>query len=96
MFTTLTASSYVTTFNGSPAHGGVENITTIGGVRMPVSLAEIAFTSAAAAGAYVDYVAIYDAVSAGTRLAFAAIRPRTVIAGDGLYIPAAKLTAALT
>lgn len=91
IFDTASVSGFVTTFLGSPAQGGIENIASFGGARRPVSAAAIVITAASAGPATVSYAAIYSAISAGTLLSFAPVQPRTVGAGDSLTIPAGKL-----
>jgi hypothetical protein len=60
------------------------------------STADIVFTASAAAGATVDYIAIYDAITAGNLMAQAAVTSKTLATGDGLKITSGNLTLAFS
>lgn len=101
------ATRYITTFDGNPQSGGSENISTITGSAnrqdMTTAMAaasggaiasdtDITFTTNAAAGATVDYVAVYDAITGGNLMASAQVTTKVVSIGDGLKILAGALT----
>jgi len=104
---TAVATRYITTFNGDPQGAGSENISTITGssnrINMTtamaaassssaVSNADITFTSSASAGATVNYVAVYTAITGGTLYASAAVTSKTLTTGDSLKILSGNLT----
>lgn len=106
-----TATRYITTYNGDPQGAGSENISTLTGsanrINMTTAMAaasggsaasdtDIVFTSSASAGATVDYVAVFDAQTAGNLLASTAVTSRTVLTGDSLSILSGDLTFAIT
>lgn len=104
------ATRYITTFNGDPQSGGTENINTITGSAnrqaitaamgaasggSAVSGSDITFTNSAVAGATVNFVAEYDAITGGNLMASAAVSSKTVGIGDSLKILAGNLTFAI-
>lgn len=105
------ATRYVTTFNGDPQGAGTENIAAITGSanRQPITAtmaaaaagssanaSDIEFTSSAAGGGTVDFVAIMDAITGGNVMASTAVTSKTVAAGDSLKILAGALTVAIS
>jgi hypothetical protein len=105
------ATRYITTYNGDPQGGGAENISTITGSAnridmttamaaassgSAVSNADITFTSSASAGATVDYIAVFSAITGGTVYASAAVTSKTLTTGDSLKIPSGSLTFSIT
>ena len=105
------ATRYITTFNGDPQSGGTENISTITGSANRINMttavpttatatvssnADIVFTTSASAGATVNYIAIYTAITGGTLLASASVTSRTLVTGDGLKIPSGSLTLSIS
>lgn len=101
------ATRYITVFNGDPTSGGTEVINTITGSanrqNMTTAMAAasggsaasnalITFTTSAVAGATVNYVAEYDAITAGNLLAYTPVTSKTVAIGDGLSILTGNLT----
>lgn len=106
-----TATRYITTFNGDPQGAGSENINTLTGSANRIDLTTamaaaatgsvtsdtlITFTASAAAGATVDYVAIYDAQTAGNLLASTSVTSKTLTTGDSLTIPIGSITFSIT
>jgi hypothetical protein len=106
-----TATRYITTFNGDPQGAGSENISTISGsanrIDMTTAMApagsgscasdtDITFTASAAGGATIDYIAVYDAQTAGNLLASTSVTSKTITAGDSLKILATALTFSIT
>jgi len=96
-----TATRYITTFNGDPQGAGTENISTLTGSSNRIDLttamaaaasaqavndAIITFTSNANGNASVNYVAVYDAITAGNLLASAQVTQKDVTTGDSLTI----------
>lgn len=106
------ATRYITIFNGDPQGAGSEVINTVTGssnridLTTPMGTASagsatnssvITFTSSASGAATVDYVAIYDAQTAGNLLASAAATAsKSVTSGDSLTIAASGLTVSIT
>ncbi len=101
------ATRYITTFNGDPQGAGSENISTITGSAnrqaittsmgasasgTATSTADITFTNSATGGATVNFVAIYDAITAGNLMASVAVTSKTVAIGDSLKILSGQLT----
>lgn len=104
------ATRYITVFDGDPTGGGTEVINTLTGsanrINMTTAMAaaaggscasdtDITFTASAVAGADVDYVAEYDAITGGNLLAYTAVTPKTVAIGDSLRILSGQLTFAI-
>lgn len=94
IFDTVPAAAFVTILGA----GQVEIIAAVTGAatRPATSLGLITFTASAAGSGDIGFVATYDAATGGNLLAFAAVPPKSVIAGDSLTIPAGKLAGALT
>lgn len=105
------ATRYITVFNGDPTSGGTEVINTITGSanrqNMTTAMAAaaagavasdtlITFTTNAAGGATVNYIAVYDAQTGGNLLAYTPVTSKTVAAGDGLSILSGNLTFSIT
>lgn len=102
------AALYVALFVGNPASGGTE-VTTVGSgyarqsaaftisTNTASNTAAIEYPTATSAWGTIDYVAIYDAASAGNQLVTAALSAaKTIASGDVLRIPASNLTVSLT
>ena len=102
-----TATRYITVFNGDPQGAGSEQISAISGsanrIDMTTAMAvsssasaassgDITFTASATGGATVDYVAVYDAQTAGNLLASTSVTSKVVTAGDSLKILSGNLT----
>lgn len=102
-----TAPRFITVFNGDPTSGGTEVIATLTGsanrIAMTASMAAaaggaalnnatITFTASAVAGATVNFVAEYDAITAGNLLAYTAVTSKVVAIGDGLSITTGNLS----
>lgn len=102
---------YITTFLGDPQGAGAENISTLTGSanrqNMTTAMAaaasgsaasdtDITFTASAVAGATVDYVAVYSAITGGTLMASTQVTSKVVAIGDSLKILATQLTFAIT
>jgi hypothetical protein len=105
------ATRYITTFYGDPQSGGSENISTITGSANRIDMttamaaatsgaalsnADITFTTNASAGATVDYVAVYSAITGGTLYATASVTSKTLTTGDSLRIPSGSLSFSIT
>lgn len=106
-----TATRYITTFSGDPQGAGSENISTLTGssnrIDMTTAMAaassgsaasdtDIVYTASANGAVTVDYVAVYDAQTAGNLLASTAVTSKSVAIGDGLSILSGDLTFAIT
>ena len=104
------AGRFITVFNGDPTAGGTEVINTLTGSANRIALtaamgvaaagvaantAIVTFTASAVAGATVNYVAIYDAITAGNLMAYTAVTAKVVAIGDGLSITIGNLTIAI-
>lgn len=102
------AALYVALFVGNPASGGTE-VTTAGSgyarqsaaftisTNTASNTAAIEYPTATSSWGTIDYVAIYDAASAGNQLVTAALSAaKTIASGDVLRIPASNLTVSLT
>jgi hypothetical protein len=104
------ATRYITVFNGDPTSGGTEVINTISGsanrVNMTTAMAvasggsaasnaDITFTNSAVAGATVNYVAEYDAITGGNLMAYTPVTSKTVAIADSLKILSGQLTFAI-
>lgn len=102
---------YITTFNGDPQGAGSENINTITGSSNRVAITanmavasggsavsngDITITASAVGSATVDYVAIYDAQTAGNLLASTAVTSKSVSPGDSLTILSGDLSFTIT
>lgn len=102
---------YLTTFNGDPQGAGSENISTITGSANRIAItadmaaaaagaatndADITITASAAGAATVDYVAIYDAITAGNLLASTQVTSKSVGVGDSLSVLTGNLDFAIT
>lgn len=102
---------YLTTFNGDPQGAGSENISTITGSANRIAItadmaaaaagaatndADITITASAVGAATVDYVAIYDAITAGNLLASTQVTSKSVGIGDSLSVLAGNLDFAIT
>ena len=99
---------YVALFVGNPASGGTE-VTTSGSAYARQSAAftistnsasntaAIEYPTATASWGTIDYIAIYDASTAGNQLVYAALSAaKTIASGDVLRIPASNLSVTLT
>jgi len=99
---------YVALFVGNPASGGTE-VTTSGSAYVRQSAAftistnsasntaAIEYPTATSSWGTIDYIAIYDASSAGNQLVSAALSSaKTIASGDVLRIPASNLSVTLT
>ena len=99
---------YVALFVGNPASGGTE-VTTSGSAYARQSAAftistnsasntaAIEYPTATASWGTIDYIAIYDASTAGNQLVSAALSSaNTIASGDVLRIPASNLSVTLT
>ena len=99
---------YVALFVGNPASGGTE-VTTSGSAYARQSAAftistnsasntaAIEYPTATASWGTIDYIAIYDASTAGNQLVSAALSAaKTIASGDVLRIPASNLSVTLT
>jgi len=99
---------YVALFVGNPASGGTE-VTTSGSAYARQSAAftistnsasntaAIEYPTATASWGTIDYIAIYDASTAGNQLVSAALSSaKTIASGDVLRIPASNLSVTLT
>ena len=99
---------YVALFVGNPASGGTE-VTTSGSAYARQSAAftistnsasntaAIEYATATASWGTIDYIAIYDASTAGNQLVSAALSAaKTIASGDVLRIPASNLSVTLT
>lgn len=99
---------YVALFNGNPTSGGTEITNTIkgtanrdavtlgaiatSGTNREVSNSELTITASAAAGATADYVAIYDAQTAGNLLYYEALTAsKTITTGDEVKFDSTNL-----
>lgn len=106
-----TGTRYITIFSGDPQGAGSEVINTVTGSsnRQDLTTAmaaasgasvasdtDITFTTNAAGASTVDYVAIYDAQTAGNLLASTSVTSKSVTDGDSLKILSGNLTAAIT
>lgn len=106
-----TGTRYLTTFNGDPQGAGTENINTITGSANRITItadmaaasggaatndADITITASAVGAATVDYVAIYDAITAGNLLASTAVTSKSVGIGDSLSVLTGNLDFAIT
>ena len=102
-----TATRYITIFNGDPQGAGSEVINTVTGspnrqdmtTAMAAAAAgsaasdtDITFTTNAAGAATVNYVAVYDAITAGNLLASASVTSKSITPGDSLKINSGNLT----
>lgn len=102
------AALYVALFVGNPASGGTEVSTSGSGyarqsaaftisTNTASNTAAIEYPTATSSWGTIDYVAIYDAASAGNQLVTAALSAaKTIASGDVLRIPASNLTVSLT
>lgn len=105
------ATRYLTTFNGDPQGAGSENISTLTGSADRIAItadmaaaaagaatndADITITASADGAATVDYVAIYDAITAGNLLASTQVTSKSVGVGDSLSVLAGNLDFAIT
>jgi hypothetical protein len=99
---------YVALFVGNPASGGTE-VTTSGSAYVRQSAAftistnsasntaAIEYATATSSWGTIDYIAIYDASTAGNQLVSAALSSaKTIASGDVLRIPASNLSVTLT
>ena len=99
---------YVALFVGNPASGGTE-VTTSGSAYARQSAAftistnsasntaAIEYPTATSSWGTIDYIAIYDASTAGNQLVSAALSAaKTIASGDVLRIPASNLSVTLT
>lgn len=106
----VVATRYISVFNGDPQLTGVEVISTITGSanRQPItasmgvaasgasaSTVNILFTASAVGSALVNFVGLYDSITAGNLLGSAAVSPKTPAIGDSLSILAPNLTVTL-
>ena len=99
---------YVALFVGNPASGGTEVTTSSSAyVRQSAAFtistnsasntAAIEYATATASWGTIDYIAIYDASTAGNQLVSAALSSaKTIASGDVLRIPASNLSVTLT
>lgn len=99
---------YVALFVGNPASGGTEVTTSSSAyVRQSAAFtistnsasntAAIEYATATASWGTIDYIAIYDASTAGNQLVSAALSAaKTIASGDVLRIPASNLSVTLT
>jgi hypothetical protein len=101
---------YITVYNGDPQGAGAEVISTLTGsanrqaitasmgaaaAGVAASTASIVFTTAAVGSATVNFVAIYDALTAGNLLGSVAVTSKTPAIGDSLSILAPNLTVSI-
>jgi len=99
---------YVALFVGNPASSGTE-VTTSGSAYVRQSAAftistnsasntaAIEYATATSSWGTIDYIAIYDASTAGNQLVSAALSSaKTIASGDVLRIPASNLSVTLT
>jgi hypothetical protein len=104
------ATRYITVFNGDPQGAGTEVISTLTGsanrqaitasmgaaaAGAAASTANIVFTAAAVGSATVNFVAIYDALTAGNLLGSVAVASKTPAIGDSLSILSPNLTVSI-
>lgn len=105
------ATRYITVFNGDPQGAGSEVINNITGSNNRINMttamaaassasassnADITFTSSATGSATVNYVAVYDAITAGNLLASASVTSKSITSGDSLKILSGNLTFSIT
>lgn len=101
------ANRFITVFSGNPTAGGTEVINTLTGsanrINMTAAMAVaaagaalnnavITFTASAAAGATVDFVAEYDAITGGNLLSYTPVTAKVIAIGDGLSILVGNLS----
>lgn len=106
-----TGTRYITIFNGDPQGAGSEVINTVTGsanrINMTTAMApagtgscasdtDITFTTDAAGASTVNYVAVYDAITAGNLLASASVTSKSITAHDSLKILSTNLTFSIT
>ena len=109
---TSITSFYLDLFDGNPASGGASILQTLTGsatrtnfassMSAPVAkvtrnTAEIVFTSSALASVNVDWLAVYDAASAGTLLMSSPLlNPQTLVLYNGVSFPVGNLQVTLS
>lgn len=106
-----TGTRYISIFHGDPQGAGSEVISTITGSATRPSMtaamaaanagsaasnADITFTTDAAGAETVDYVCVFDAATAGNKLASAAVTSKSITAHDSLKILSTNLTFSIT
>jgi hypothetical protein len=106
----LIGTRYITVFNGDPQGAGTEVISTLTGsanrqaitasmgaaaAGAAASTGNIVFTAAAVGSPAVNFVAIFDAITAGNLLGSVAVTSKTPAIGDSLSILASNLTVSI-